>query len=102
MGSRTLGQHILPPFLDGELTIVRTDDDENSGLFRPDVDEAGARTWRECIQRGDWRLGWLYNWGANNEYRDGPEPYAELIQGDMFAMAVAALMYDPWLGRGGD
>jgi len=40
--------------------------------------------------------------GVYSEYRDDPEPYAELIQGDMFAMAVAALMYDPWLGRGGD
>ncbi|HLB64009.1 MAG TPA: hypothetical protein VJJ46_04155 [Anaerolineales bacterium] len=51
----TLGEHILLPYLDGELTMVRTDDDEHSGLFRPGVDETGARTGEVWIYDPAWR-----------------------------------------------
>jgi hypothetical protein len=49
------------------------------------------------IERGNLLIGWMYNWSAYDEYRDDPETYERLIEGELFAMTVASLMYDPWL-----
>jgi len=54
----------------------------------------------EDLEQGDWRLGFWYNWHVYDEYEDHPELYDELIEGELFAMTIAALMYDPWLNQG--
>jgi hypothetical protein len=52
------------------------------------------------LKKGDWRLGWLYDWSVYDEYRDNPVLYEKLIEGEFFAMAIAALMYDPIWQKG--
>ncbi len=47
----------------------------------------------------NWRLGLLYAWGYYDELRDDPELYQTSVEGELFAMAVSALMYDPTWGK---
>ena len=48
----------------------------------------------------NWRLGLLYSWGYYDDWRDFPEVYERLVEAELFSMAVASLMYDPWWGKG--
>jgi len=52
------------------------------------------------LERGGWRLGLWYNWRVYEECEDDPALYEELVEGELFAMTIAALMYDPWLNQG--
>lgn len=52
------------------------------------------------LKPGDWRLGWMYDWSYYDDYKDDPILYDELVEGELFAMAIAALMYDPWWNQG--
>jgi hypothetical protein len=51
------------------------------------------------LEPRDWRLGLLYNWSVYDEFKEDPEVYERLIEGEFFAMTIAALMYDPWLKK---
>ena len=54
------------------------------------------------LEPGDWRVGLLYVWSYYDEFQDDPALYEELTEGELFAMTIAALMYDPWLSQGID
>jgi len=47
----------------------------------------------------DWRLGLFYDWSFYDEFKEDPERYEKMIEGELFAMSIAALMYDPWLNK---
>src|SRR3990172_53417 len=50
----------------------------------------------ESIEPGDWRIGYRYDWSVYEQLEDNPELYELTVQGELFAMTVSALMYDPW------
>jgi hypothetical protein len=52
------------------------------------------------LDKGDWRLGFFYDWSVYDEYRDDEVLYQQLIDGELFAMTVASIMYDPWWNQG--
>ncbi|MEW6569304.1 MAG: hypothetical protein AB1449_14310 [Chloroflexota bacterium] len=52
------------------------------------------------LEMGDWRLGFWYNWNVYEEYEDDAAIYDNLVEGELFAMTIAAIMYDPWLNQG--
>ena len=51
------------------------------------------------LEPRDWRLGLLYDWSVYDGFKEDPEVYERLIEGEFFAMAIAASMYDPWLKK---
>jgi len=57
--------------------------------------------WMEVsdLDKGDWRLGYHYAWSTYDKYKNDPVLYKRLIQGEFFAMMVAALSYEPWWGQ---
>jgi RHS repeat-associated protein len=52
------------------------------------------------VGKGDLRLGLLYDWSIYDDFQDDEELYESLIQGELFAMATSALLYDRWWVRG--
>jgi hypothetical protein len=63
--------------------------------------------WREAQQEagislgeGNWMIGFLYRWSYYDEFEANPELYDDLVQGELFALAVGAVMYDPIWGTG--
>jgi hypothetical protein len=54
------------------------------------------------LEPGDWRVGFLYDWSFYEEYEDDPALYEELTEAELFAMTIAALMYDPLWNQGTD
>ena len=54
----------------------------------------------ESLEPGDWRVGYRYEWSVYEQLEDDPELYQQTAQGELFAMTIAALMYDPWWVRG--
>jgi len=46
----------------------------------------------------NWMIGFLYRWSYYDEFEANPELYDDLVQGELFALAVAALMYGPIWG----
>lgn len=72
-------------------------------FFHPELMDwwlAAQQAEGESLGTGDWRLGLYYDWSYYADIRDDPELYERYVQGEMFAMMVAAVMYDPWLGLG--
>jgi len=71
--------------------------------FHPELldawEEAKAASGVE-LEAGDWRVGWMYDWSVYDEFQDDPELYADFVEGELFALTVAALMYDPWWNQG--
>jgi len=51
------------------------------------------------LEPRDWRSGLLYDWSVYDGFKEDPEVYERLIEGEFFAMAIAASMYDPWLKK---
>ena len=49
--------------------------------------------------KSNWRLGLFYAWKYYDKYKDNPELYRMFVEGELFAMAVSALMYDPTWGK---
>ena len=57
--------------------------------------------WMEVsdFDKGDWRLGYSYDWSVYDQYKNDPVRYKRIIQGELFAMMVSALAYEPWWGQ---
>jgi len=58
--------------------------------------------WREAqveagisLGEGNWMVGLLYRWSYYDQYEGDPELYDDLVQGELFALTVGAVMYDP-------
>ena len=58
--------------------------------WREAQEEAGIR-----LGEGNWMVGFLYRWSYYDEFEANPELYDDLVQGELFALTVGAVMYDP-------
>lgn len=47
------------------------------------------------IGQGNLMIGFLYHWRHYNQFKDDPEMYDDLVQAELFALAIGAAMYDP-------
>jgi hypothetical protein len=111
----TLSEHILMQFLDQGILMIRTDAEGFAGLttnahelthaavwFHPELLEWWADALEdagESLEPGDWRVGYRYDWSVYEGLQDNPELYEQTVQGELLAMTVSALMYDPWWVR---